>query len=369
MSLFAAAQPELQARSAHTADTASRGALALRLWIGALAFLVFCMVVVGGATRMTGSGLSITEWRPVTGAIPPLDQQAWTIEFDKYRASPQYQLLNKGMSLPEFKEIYWWEWSHRQLGRLIGIVFGVGFLVFAGSGVLRGRMLLTVGALGLLGGIQGAIGWIMVASGLKPGMTAVAPVKLMLHLVTASLIFTGLVAVWVELARGARETLSSQGRRVVASVAASHGATILLALVLLQIALGALVAGSRAGLTYNTWPLMDGEFIPSLDGLLIVKPVIENFADNPLTVQFNHRMVAYLLFGVAIWHAIAMWRRQEEAGVVRRAGVLAGLVTSQAGIGIATLLLQVPLALGLLHQAFAMFVLGMATVHWRLTRA
>lgn len=369
MSLLAATPNTAKLRSPAFAGVTSRGTTALRLWIGCLAFLVFCMVVVGGATRMTGSGLSITEWKPVTGAIPPLDEQAWGIEFDKYRASPQYKLVNKGMSLPEFKEIYWWEWSHRQLGRLIGIVFGVGFLVFAGAGLLRGRTLLAVGGLGLLGGVQGAIGWIMVASGLQPGMTAVAPVKLMLHLVTASLIFAGLVAVSMDLARKARGDVGALSAARLQPTSAARGASVIMALVLLQIALGALVAGSRAGLTYNTWPLMDGEFIPALDGLLIVKPVVENFVDNPLTVQFNHRMVAYLLWGVALWHVFAVMRRDKSARVVRRAGALAGLVTAQAGIGIATLLLQVPLALGLLHQAFAMLVLAMATVHWRLSRA
>jgi cytochrome c oxidase assembly protein subunit 15 len=370
MTTLATAETRPDGLDARTMSVASRGMIGLRLWIVTLAVLVFGMVVVGGATRMTGSGLSITEWKPVTGAMPPLNETTWLVEFDKYRSSPQYQLLNQGMSLSEFKEIYWWEWSHRQFGRLIGVVFGVGFVVFAGAGVLRGKLLLAVGALGLLGALQAAIGWIMVASGLKPGMTAVAPVKLMLHLVTASLIFSGLVAVAVELARTSRETASAAvqslgepDRRL------RRAAGVILALTLLQIGLGALVAGSRAGLTYNTWPLMDGVFIPSLEGLFIVRPLIENFADNPLTVQFNHRMVAYALFAVVLWHAFAAWRSGAAARIIRRAAALAGLVTAQAGIGIATLLLQVPLALGLLHQAFAILVLGMATAHWRLSRA
>src|SRR5689334_18667863 len=160
-----------------------------------VAALVFAMVVVGGATRLTGSGLSITEWKPISGAIPPLTDQAWAAEFEKYRQISQYELVNKGMTLAEFKEIFWWEWSHRQLGRAIGLVFGVGFVAFLAAGVLRGRLAWTVLGLGLLGGLQGAIGWIMVASGLKPGMTAVAPVKLMLHLTTASVIMAGLLAV------------------------------------------------------------------------------------------------------------------------------------------------------------------------------
>lgn len=340
----------------------SRAAVGVRIWIAALAALVFCMVVVGGATRLTGSGLSITEWKPVTGALPPLSESAWTVEFEKYRQSPQYQIQNKGMSLPEFRQIYWWEWSHRQLGRLIGVVFGVGFLVFAGAGLLRGRTLLAVAGLGLLGGLQGAIGWIMVRSGLEPGMTAVEPVKLMLHLVTASLIYTGLVAVLVDL-----NTARSRDD-VRLGFAPPPG--LLLAVVLVQIALGALVAGSHAGLTYNTWPLIDGSLLPDWSGLTIVKPLLENLVDNPLTVQFNHRMVAYLLFALAIWHAVAARREATGSGAAeprfaRRATVVAGLVTAQACVGIATLVAAVPLALGLLHQAFAMLVLGMATVHWR----
>jgi heme a synthase len=341
-----------------------RQAAALRIWIGALAALVFCMVVVGGATRLTGSGLSITEWKPVTGALPPLSDDAWTVEFEKYRQSPQYQIQNQGMSLPEFKQIFWWEWSHRQLGRLIGVVFGVGFLLFAGAGLLRRRTLLAIGGLGLLGGLQGAIGWIMVKSGLEPGMTAVEPVKLMLHLITASLIYTGLLAVLVDL--------KPSRPREDAAIGWAPPPGLLLVVVLVQIALGALVAGSHAGLTYNTWPLIDGSFVPAWDGLTIVKPALENLVDNPLTVQFNHRMAAYLLFGLAVWHAAAAHRDASRRGATepryaRRATAVAALVTAQAGIGIATLVAQVPVALGLLHQAFAMLVLGMAVVHWRVS--
>jgi cytochrome c oxidase assembly protein subunit 15 len=358
MSTLASLGPD-DAVVAETTEVAG-ASRALRVWIGLLAALVMAMVVVGGATRLTGSGLSITEWRPVTGAVPPLSEPAWQAEFEKYRQSPQYQIQNAGMSLPEFKEIYWWEWSHRQLGRAIGVVFGVGFLLFAGSGALRGRMLLAVGGLGLLGGLQGAIGWLMVKSGLQPGMTAVAPLKLMLHLVTASLIFTGLMAVFVEL--GKPRTAERAPERV------RRGAAVLLAVVLLQIALGALVAGSKAGLVYNTWPLIDGRILPPWQQLFFVQPWIENLVDNHLTVQFNHRMVAYLLFVLALWHAWTASRNATSDKVRRRAVAVAGLVTAQAGVGVATLLAQVPLALALLHQGVAMLVLAMATVHWRLTR-
>ena len=261
------------------------------------------------------------------------------------------------MSLAEFKEIFWWEWSHRQLGRLIGLVFGLGLVGFALAGVLRGRLLLGVVGLAALGGLQGAIGWIMVASGLQPGMTAVAPVKLMAHLTTASLIFTGLVAMVVAVTPARRPEASAAGLRRLAGW--------LVAAVLLQIALGALVAGSKAGLIYNTWPLIDGSVVPPLSSLFFGTPWFENLVDNHLTVQFNHRMVAY---GLLILAVVQLWRTRSRvpgSPAAKRAGVIAGLVVAQAVVGIATLLMQVPLWLGLLHQAMAMVVLAMATVHWR----
>ncbi len=326
----------------------------VRAWIFLLAALVVAMVAVGGTTRLTGSGLSITEWRPVTGAIPPLTDAAWLAEFEKYRASPQYQLLNQGMSLGEFKFIYAWEWGHRQLGRLIGLVFALPLAWFWWRRQVSGRLALTLLLIGALGGLQGAVGWIMVASGLQPGMIAVAPVKLMLHLTLASIIFASLV--WV--ATGLKPA-------PVGAVPGSRGAKVLLGLVLLQIALGGLVAGSRAGLTYNTWPLMDGELVPSLQALFVVTPWIENFVDNVTLVQFNHRLVAYILLAAALIHA---WRLRGTPAF-RRACALAGLVTAQAGLGIVTLLLAVPLWAGLAHQVFAMMVLGMATAHARLMRS
>lgn len=349
-----------RAEAALRPDAATRRLQPVRIWLYVIAALVFGMVVVGGATRLTGSGLSITEWKPVTGAVPPLTEQAWAVEFDKYRQIPQYQLVNKGMTLGEFKEIYWWEWSHRQLGRAIGLVFGLGFIGFFATGLLRGRLAIKVAALGLLGGLQGAIGWIMVASGLKPGMTAVAPLKLMLHLTTASVIFAGLVAVAAGLKRRENEPSTPIVRGL---------ATATLLLVLLQIALGALVAGSKAGLTYNTWPLMDGNFIPPASGLFIQTPWFENLVDNPLTVQFHHRMTAYALLGLTLWQVWATRRVQPGTPAARRASAIAGLSVAQAALGIVTLLAMVPLSLGLAHQAFAMLVLGMAAVHWRLTRA
>lgn len=324
----------------------------VRLWLALLAVLVLLMVAVGGVTRLTGSGLSITEWRPVTGAIPPLSEEAWLAEFGKYRASPQYDLLNRGMSLEEFKFIYRWEWGHRQLGRLIGLVFLVPLLVFWARGQLSRRLAAMLAGIGALGAAQGAIGWIMVASGLEPGMTAVAPVKLALHLVTAALILACLVRLAAhDRVRGA---VPSGVRR---------GAWFLVGLVFLQIALGGLVAGSKAGLTYNTWPLMDGALLPPASVLFSVSPLIENFVDNHALVQLNHRLVAYVLLAAALAHAVLARRAAPGSAAARRAAGLAGLILAQAGLGIVTLVLVVPLWAGLLHQLLGMAVLAAAVAH------
>ncbi len=330
----------------------------VRTWIYILAALVVLMVAVGGTTRLTGSGLSITEWKPVTGAIPPLTEQAWQAEFEKYRQISQYELVNKGMTLSEFKFIYAWEWGHRQLGRLIGLVFFLPLIWFWLRGTIKGRLALTLLGIGALGGLQGAIGWIMVASGLEPGMTAVAPIKLALHLTVASVILACLV--WV--AAGLKDRSASP-----AEPAAGLAPRILVGLILAQIALGGLVAGSKAGYTYNTWPLMDGSLIPPASALFMVKPWIENFVDNVLLVQFNHRMLAYGLVAFALWHAWTLRRRAPGSAVARRATGMAGLALAQMALGIVTLVLVVPLWAGLAHQVFAMAVLAMAVVHARVS--
>lgn len=326
----------------------------VRAWLWVLIAMVFAMVVIGGATRLTGSGLSITEWAPLIGAIPPLTDSAWQDAFSRYREIPQYKLLNAGMSLDEFKFIFWWEWSHRQLGRAIGVVMGLGLIGFFVSGHLRGKLVLKVIGIGALGGLQATIGWIMVASGLKEGMTAVAPIKLMLHLTTAAVIFTLLVSLVTSLNPRQREKPAA---------GISAGALILLLLVLLQIALGALVAGSKAGYIWNTWPLMDGMLVPPYAALFNVSPWIENFVDNTLLVQFNHRVTAYLAFVYAIFHAWRVARAMPKSSASKRANVIVGLIFVQMVIGILTLLYVVPLNLALLHQAFAFVVLGMATAH------
>ena len=327
---------------------------AVRFWLWGLAALVMVMVAVGGATRLTGSGLSITEWKPVTGAIPPLSDSGWASEFEKYRASSQYQNLNRGMALDEFKTIYWWEWSHRQLGRFLGLYFFLPLAFFWWRGRVSSRLALGLVGIGALGGLQATVGWIMVASGLEPGMTAVAPLKLMLHLVIASIILA--LIVWV--------AAGLEPAREVGSPGLARGAMVLVILIVVQIALGGLVAGSRAGWTYNSWPLMDGRFVPEASALFSVKPWIENFVDNPVLVQFNHRMVAYLIVLAALWHAVAA---RASAGAAR-AGLIAGLTLAQAALGITTLLLVVPLWAGLSHQLVAMVLLMVAVHHARRMR-
>lgn len=331
---------------------------AAKTWLYCLAGLVILMIAVGGATRLTGSGLSITEWKPVTGAIPPLSDGAWLAEFEKYRQISQYELLNKGMTLAEFKVIYAWEWGHRQLGRLIGLVFFLPLVWFWLRGAITGRLALALLGVGALGGLQAGIGWIMVASGLEPGMTAVAPIKLALHLTVAAIILALLV--WI--AAGLRPSDGAALRTP--SKPAAPG--LLLGLILLQIVLGGLVAGSKAGFTYNTWPSMDGAFVPPASVLFSVTPLIENFVDNLALVQLNHRLLAYLVVALAVWHAVHMRRRYAGSKTARRATALAGLTLAQMVLGIATLLLVVPLWAGLAHQVLAMLLLAMAVVHLRL---
>lgn len=323
----------------------------VRLWLLVVAALVFAMVVVGGATRLTDSGLSITEWKPVTGAIPPLTHGQWLEEFAKYRASPQYQAVNQGMSLADFQFIFWWEWAHRFLGRLIGAAMLLPWLFFVGRGWLRGRLAVGTFGIGLLMGLQGLVGWIMVASGLRPGMVAVAPVKLMAHLTLACLIFALLVWTALGLSPGRlREPAPDKVRR---------GGIAVLAVLGLQIALGALVAGNRAGMRFNDWPLMDGAVIPPVAWLFDRPTVAEAFIDSLALVQFNHRLVAYGLVALALWHMLAA--RGTAYG--KSAVVLFGLISAQAVIGIVTLMLVVPLWAGLLHQGFAVLVLGHALAH------
>ncbi len=316
----------------------------VRIWLGVIAALVALMVIVGGATRLTDSGLSITEWKPVTGAIPPLSEAHWKAEFEKYQQIPEYRQVNHGMSLAEFKTIYWWEWGHRFLGRLVGVAFLVPFLVLIATGHIRRWMAPRLIGLFALGGLQGAIGWWMVTSGLTE-RTDVSQYRLAVHLTMACFIFAALIWTVLSLSERADPHASARIRKT---------AWLVLVLVFVQIALGALVAGLDAGLTYNTWPLMDGDIIPG--GLFLVEPWWLNATENITAVQFDHRMFAYLLTAVVLVHA---WQLR-AAGHGGRAVALAGAVLLQVLIGIATLLHAVPLSLGILHQAGALLLLAVA---------
>jgi cytochrome c oxidase assembly protein subunit 15 len=323
------------------------------MWLLCVAALVFVMVLVGGATRLTESGLSIVEWQPVTGTLPPLSESAWQAEFEKYRTTPQYRERNSGMSLDDFKVIYWWEWTHRFLGRLIGAAFLLPFLWFLWRGWIGPGLRVRLLFIFALGAIQGAVGWWMVASGLV-GRVSVSQYRLAFHLTLACVIFGALIWTAEQL----------RGRTQIAVPSRIRGGAIaLLALALVQIYLGALVAGLRAGLIYNTWPLIDGVLIPDASRLFFETPLWRNFFENVLTVQFNHRMAAYALWCLAVLHAIDVAHTCRRGPALNGALALAAAVTIQAAIGIVTLIHQTPVSLALLHQAGAMLVLTVAVVH------
>jgi len=325
----------------------------IRVWLCLVAIFIFALVVVGGATRLTGSGLSIVEWRPVTGTLPPLSEGAWQAEFAKYQTIPQYQQLNRGMSLAEFKTIYWWEWTHRLLGRLVGVVFLLPFLWFLWRGWIDTDLRPRLWGIFALGALQGGVGWWMVYSGLADRVS-VSQYRLATHLTLACLIFAAVVATATALSPRAPAIVPRRIRL---------GAVALVVLVLIQIYLGALVAGLHAGLIHNTWPLIDGAFIPATKDLFFETPPWRNFFENVLTVQFDHRMTAYLLVIVAVAHLIDVMRTLRAGPAVAGAVAVAGLVVLQAGVGISTLLAQVPLPLALVHQALAVIVLAGAVMH------
>jgi heme a synthase len=328
---------------------------ALRIWLYAVAGLVLAMVTVGGATRLTGSGLSITEWRPIMGAIPPLSASDWQEAFDKYRQIAQYKVVNRGMSLDAFKVIFWWEWGHRQLGRLIGFAYLLPFLVFLARGLVPAHMKGRLWVLFSLGGLQGAMGWYMVQSGLTDRVD-VSQYRLAMHLTLAAIIFASLIWTALDLSPSAgRVRLKALPQRAITWSA------ILLGLVFLQIFLGALVAGLKAGLAHNTWPLMDGRLIPS--GLFAQSPWWKNLFENVLTVQFNHRTVGYALAVIGVWHGLRVARLADDEQARQSGLLIAGVIIVQIAIGIWTLLAHVPLWLGLVHQAVAMIVLAIAVWH------
>lgn len=314
----------------------------IRRWLILLALMVYAIILVGGATRLTDSGLSITEWRPVSGALPPMSEAAWLAEFEKYRSTTQYQFQNAGMSMGEFQFIYWWEWGHRQIARLIGLVAVAGFAVFAARRWLGQGLAWKLAGLIALGGLQGAIGWWMVASGIgETERVSVAPYRLMTHFTLALLILAFITWLWLDLGRQ---------QRAGAPKAARQAALALMVLIFVQMAAGALVAGLDAGRTYTDWPLMAGEVFPAhyIHADLGVRSLFEGRE----ATQFNHRLLAYILWAGSL---VAAWAFRKST-LSREFAFLAVLVSAQAVWGILTLVNAAPMGLALVHQGLGVVI-------------
>jgi cytochrome c oxidase assembly protein subunit 15 len=323
----------------------------VKVWLLAVAALIFAMVVVGGLTRLTESGLSMVEWRPLTGWLPPFSDADWQDEFVKYQAFPQYQKLNASMSLAAFKEIYWLEYFHRLLGRLIGLAYGVPLLLFWWKGAIPGRLRPRLAAILALGGLQGALGWLMVQSGLVDDPT-VSHYRLSAHLGLAVLIY-GLL-LWTAWDPSPAHARNSGLRNI---------SLFVVLMLYAQILLGGLLAGLDGGLIHNTWPSMDGTFVPA--SALVLEPWWSNLADNPSLVQFEHRMLAYLVALAVLGLSWRVWRNGRTMFAVALLGVLA----SQMLLGIVAVLHAAPVAIAALHQAMALVLFTLALYVARLSRS
>ncbi len=348
------------ANAAQSERVQSKGATALsavRAWLFVVAAFVFAMVIVGGATRLTGSGLSITEWQPILGVIPPVSDGAWQEAFEKYRHIPQYEHINRGMSLESFKAIYWWEWTHRFLGRLIGFVFFIPFAIFLARGSIARRFIPRIAALFVLGAAQGALGWFMVKSGLADRVD-VSQYRLAAHLALAVAI--GGYALWLALS-----IPEPSGKSKAVPLMAKLGAGTLASLVYLQIIAGAFVAGVHGGHASNTWPLMNGEVIPP--GLDVYSPWYLNLFENPLTAQFTHRTLAYVIALAAAGFGVLVWRSSNMRALRLPMLALGAAILAQIALGVATIVYDVPLMIALAHQANAIIVFALAL--WTLHRA
>lgn len=314
-------------------------------WLLLLILMVVAMILLGGATRLTNSGLSITEWKPITGAIPPLSETDWALEFEKYKKIPEFSAEHSDMDLNGFKFIYLMEWSHRQLGRAIGLVSIIGFLFYQALHRLKSGKKLRFFSILLLIGLQGTIGWWMVYSGFEAERVDVHPLRLAVHLGLAFFILGYLFWLWLDVKQNwpVLRNKTKFGKR----------STLLLLLVFLQILAGAIVAGTHSGLSYNTWPLMDGKLIPS--GYFFLKPISANFVENIATIQFNHRIIGYLVAIMSLWVWISSLKIH-NAMLKTTAMLLFLAVFLQILLGIFTLLLVVPIKLALAHQAGAIIV-------------
>lgn len=341
-------QLSMPARAALATPRADR---AIAWWLLVCCALVFAMVVLGGVTRLTGSGLSMVHWKPVSGVLPPFNQAAWEREFEHYKSSPEYAHVNAGMSLDAFKGIFWFEYAHRLLGRLIGIAFLIPFLYFLLRRRIESFLVPRLTAMFVLGGLQGLLGWYMVKSGLVDN-PHVSQYRLAAHLGLAVLIYV--LMLWTALG-----ILNGGNRpRAHAPSKLARLALLLALVVFITMMSGAFVAGLKAGFMYNTFPLMAGKLVP--DGMWSVTPVYLNFFENVTTVQFNHRVLATgtFLAVVALWLAAKRWHPTRSERRWLDAVLLAAML--QVGLGISTLLLRVPIPLAALHQAGAMLLLSVA---------
>ena len=323
---------------------------AVAWWLFVCCAMVFVTLVVGGVTRLTHAGLSIVEWKPLIGALPPLTDAHWQELFAKYQQTPEFRLRNHDMTMDGFQFIFWWEWAHRLSGRLIGVVFFLPYLWFLLRGQLRGTLALKVLGFFLLGGLQGAMGWYMVQSGLVDD-PRVSQYRLAAHLGLAFLIF-GLMF-WTAL--GLLQPRMQQTAVSPAPTFTCRLGAALIALVFVMVLSGALVAGIHAGLAYNTFPLMNGNFVPP--EIFLLEPWWQNFFSNMATVQFDHRLIAWALMALVPWFALRVWQQNPQARVAALHLLL--WLPVQVGLGIATLLLKVPLPLAAAHQAGAMVLFGL----------
>src|SRR5664279_3672935 len=324
---------------------------AVRRWLLAVAAMIFLTLLVGGATRLTESGLSIVEWKPVSGVLPPMTEGAWQAAFENYQKIPQYRELNRGMDLDAFKTIYWWEWSHRMLARLTGAVFLLPFLVLLWRGAIPPKLRTRLWVIFSGGALLGVVGWWMVASGLSGSLVKVSQYRLAFHLTMTCAVYAAVL--WTAWQLKPRPPNIAPTRLRITALAVAG-------LVLCQIYLGALVAGLDAGLIYNTWPQIDGVLVPEAARLWFDDTGWRNIFENRLTVQFDHRMIAYAIFLAAMFHFGDALRSRRA---LRGATILALLVTLQVALGIVTLLEQAPLPLALAHQALAIVVFTFAIVH------
>jgi heme a synthase len=326
------------------------------LWLFGVAGMILVMVVLGGVTRLTGSGLSIMEWAPISGVLPPLNQADWQKLFDLYKRIPQYALVNEGFGLAGFKQIFWLEWVHRLWGRLIGVAFLGPLIWLAATGRIERRLVPRLALLFVLGGLQGAVGWFMVASGFLPDTTAVSPYRLVIHLVLALMLYAAIVWTGLQVLRPVPVRLP--GARPIRRLAG-----LCCTLVALTIVAGGFVAGTHAGFDYNTFPLMSGDLVP--DGYARLSPFLRNLTENIAAVQFDHRLLATLTASVALVIVVVGLATPTLRPVRGAILALGAAVVAQYALGVATLLLVVPVGLAAAHQATAVLLLTAAlmTVH------